>query len=440
MKTGVKLFLIAAIVLNVYVARTQLNSPSLFEPYDSRHAILQSSEDDIQGLVRESTIGSTLLRSTLKVPEDTHTSAQLPSTEKLSSLTHILDETKALRDLWLGEYISPKDVVENTPTVVEIVVTYCRSDFTRYMDHFGTVLPKSIKTFKFVIMSKCGNEAVIEKEIKDKLNSHPRFQYEIHPLRNKGGCDLGAAHYMNLFFKNETEESVRNKVVFFLKDGPRTLKHFHMTKVEGFKKSHWRDLRNMWDIASKGRFICGTEYKQSRWSKRWGHYSPSMYHDPKLLKNFMMKKYTRFNDPDNVSNGKEFTRGYNNLGDFVEKELSWSFPNNQAVEVCYGGSWAIHAQALFERKEELQKDVAHAEQLLLAGADISIVEHFLERLWAAMLSKPLNDHQLEVFMELQTEPWDDNPVNGVYVTDKFNINNWSSSTNSRLHLNFTSTV
>lgn len=432
MKSGVKLLLIfiAAIAVNVHVARTQLNSPTLFEPYDSRHAI---SED----LVRESTMGCTTLRLASKIQEDTHTSAQLPSMEKLPSLTHILDETKALRDLWLGEYISPEDTVKTRPTVVEIVVTYCRSDFTRYMDHFGTVLPKSIETFKFVIMSKCGNEAVIEKKIKNNLNSHPRFKYEIHPLVNKGGCDLGAADYMNSFFKNETEESVRNKVVFFLKDGPRTSNHFHMTKLIGFQKSHWRDLRDMWDIASKGRFICGTQYKQSRWSKHWGQYSPSMYHDPKLLKNFMMKKYTRFNDPDNISSGKEFTRGYNNLGDFVEKELSWSFPNNQAVEVCYGGSWAIHAQTLFQRKEELQEDISHVEQLLLAGADISIVEHFLERLWAAMLSKPLNDHQLEVFMELQTEPWDDNPVNGVYVTDKFNID-YSSA--NRLHLNFTSAM
>ena len=317
-----------------------------------------------------------------------------------------------MQSLWKGEQILEEDIITQLPTIVDVVVTYCQSDFTSYIDELDTVLPTEVEKLNFVIMSKCGNEDLIENIIKEKLKF--KFEhtigYTIHPLVNKGGCDLGIAHYINNFFKTEVESTAKEKVVFFLKDGPRTKENFHVFTGK------WRSLENMWSFASKGRFICGIEISekhhhgyvnrefvdgQLRKKHTQRIQTSSVYHQPMVLNQFMIKEYSRFNNPKHVSSGPNFTRGYESLKDFLEGDLNMKFPLGKPVEVCYGGTFALSGAKLFSKKRELQQAVTQIEKLLLEGEDITVIEHFLERLWAWMLSRQMKHDEINSFMQMQ---------------------------------------
>ena len=138
----------------------------------------------------------------------------------------------------------------------------------------------------------------------------------------------------------------------------------------------------MFEISSQGRYICGSQMNSSM----------SAYSDVEVLKTFMMAAYKRFNSDVEVS-GIEFTHGYKNLGDFVDKDLTWSWPESSFVEVCYGGTFAFHASNLYNN-EYLLEDLTKVIRILEEGGDISVVEHFMERLWAGLISKPLNEKEV----------------------------------------------
>lgn len=322
------------------------------------------------------------------------------------------NEESYMQSLWKGEHIPEEDILTQLPSIVDVVVTYCRSDFTSYIGELDAMLPAEVEKLNFVIMSKCGNEDLIENIMKEKLKF--KFEhdigYTIHHLVNKGGCDLGIAHYINNFFKKEVESTAKEKVIFFLKDGPRTKENFHVFTGK------WKSLENMWSFASKGRFICGIEISekyhhgfvsrefvdgQLRKKHTQRFEIPSVYHQPITLNHFMIKEYSRFNDPKHVSSGPNFTRGYESLKDFLEGDLNMKFPLGKPVEVCYGGTFALSGAKLFSKKSEIEQAVTQIEKLLLEGEDITVIEHFLERLWAWMLSRQMKHDEINSFMQMQ---------------------------------------
>jgi len=278
------------------------------------------------------------------------------------------------QNLWFGENTRKEDEPHEEPNEVDIIVTYCHAgDFESSIDHFENIFPEQIESVHLQIMSKCNQENVLDEHLKERLIGLPRWQFSIHPLENKGGCDLSVAHYIVDFLRQHPNpDNASNRVAIFLKDGPRTPKNFH---VPG---SHYRSLEEMFSIASSGRFVCGSKI----------HSQISAYHDIKALSTFMMNTYKRYNS-EKTSSGENFTRGYKNLGDFVEKSMTWSWPNETFVEVCYGGTFAFHVSNLYNN-DFLLKDLSRVIDILEAGRDLSIVEHFMERLWAALISKPLN--------------------------------------------------
>lgn len=322
------------------------------------------------------------------------------------------EESYYMQSLWKGEQILEEDIIKQLPSIVDVVVTYCHDDFTSYIDELDAMLPVEVKTLNFVIMSKCGNEDLIENIMNERLKF--KFQhdigYTIHPLVNKGGCDLGIAHYINNFFKTEGESTAREKVIFFLKDGPRTKENFHVSTGK------WRSLESMWSFASKGRFICGIEISekhhqgfvtreildgQLRKKHTQRFQIQSVYHQPAALNRFIIKNYSRFNDPKHVSSGPKFTRGYESLKDFLDGDLNMKFPPGKPVEVCYGGTFALSGAKLFAKKRELENAIFQIEKLLLEGEDITVIEHFLERIWAWMLSRQMKHDEINPFMQMQ---------------------------------------
>ncbi|GFH61375.1 hypothetical protein CTEN210_17851 [Chaetoceros tenuissimus] len=343
--------------------------------------------------------------------------------QDLLSFSEIQNETMKLLDLWKGRYISPENFqMPSSHSIVDVVVTFCKTDFTETIDEINALLPDYVKQINLIVMSKCGQETLIEEKIKLKLNERnherSRIEYQIHTLINKGGCDLGVAHYINNFIRNETEESARKKVVFFLKDTTKSQTgNTHIRGIGILGRSHWRSLEEMWNFASKGRFICGI----NRIQRVGATLMPSTYHHPYMLEGFALRRYVRFNDPTHMVGGNNFTAGYMDLRQFIKQDLKWYFPNMVAVEVCFGGAFALPGTNILQNKNFLEQDLPHVINILENGSDISIVEHFLERLWAAFLSTPLTERELQIFTELQTEAWPKRGIEGIYVTDKFDL-------------------
>lgn len=84
---------------------------------------------------------------------------------------------------------------------------------------------------------------------------------------------------------------------------------------------------------------------------------------------------------------------FKNLSDFVEKTFCWDWPQ-KFTEVCYGGTFAIHNSNLY-RNKYLSTEIAKIISILKKSKDDSIVEHFMERLWAALLMKPFFSDEID---------------------------------------------
>jgi hypothetical protein len=141
--------------------------------------------------------------------------------------------------------------------------------------------------------------------------------------------------------------------------------------------------------ATQGEFICGIKSACSN----------SVFHDTGIMKRYTLEGYKRHGDKS--LSGEDFNgANYKNLGDFVERELDWRFPNEDLTEVCYGGTFAVPASRLFT-EPELGTNMKRFEQILRDGAPMSITEHFAERLWAPFLSNPLNEDDTKRVVKLR---------------------------------------
>ncbi|GFH56385.1 hypothetical protein CTEN210_12861 [Chaetoceros tenuissimus] len=300
-----------------------------------------------------------------------------------------------LEKLWFGENVRVEDIPQEKPNKVDLVITYCHAeDFEDFIEYFEKMLPEHITIIHLKVMSKCNKENILVEQLKEKLIGLSRWQFSIYPLVNKGGCDLGVAHYIVDFLKEHPTMNTDdiNKVVMFLKDGPRSPQN---KQVPG---AHYRSLENMFEISSQGRFVCGTATNDGK----------SVYSEWSELQKYMLNGYVRHNSAVGAS-GIEFTHGYENLGDFVDKDLNWSWPESSLVEVCYGGTFAFHASNLYNN-ENLLEDLTKVIRILEEGGDLSAVEHFMERLWAGLISKPLNEEEQGILSKvpethIESNPW-----------------------------------
>ena len=85
--------------------------------------------------------------------------------------------------------------------------------------------------------------------------------------------------------------------------------------------------------------------------------------------------------------------GYKDLGDFHDRALGWTFPKAKFTPVCYGGTFALPAARLINLVNEPKGEeiLKRLEEALKRGAKggATLEEHFVERTWASLLSKPL---------------------------------------------------
>jgi hypothetical protein len=128
----------------------------------------------------------------------------------------------------------------------------------------------------------------------------------------------------------------------------------------------------------------------------------SAYHDVKTLGRFILHSYRRTGGGSKVGGAQFNPASYRDLSDFVDRELNWTFPNDEAVQVCYGGQFATTASRLFDgNRAAMEILFRRLEQILMESpAVMNVVEHFVERLWAGILAKPLTPSQVKEILVL----------------------------------------
>ena len=96
------------------------------------------------------------------------------------------------------------------------------------------------------------------------------------------------------------------------------------------------------------------------------------------------------------------------MSDFLDRGLNWTFPNDEAIQVCYGGQFAITESRLFNGNSAAMEILfGRLERVLMEGpAVMSVVEHFVERLWAGILAKPLTPSQVKEILALHEFVWE----------------------------------
>jgi len=304
-------------------------------------------------------------------------------------------------DLWAGERQRNPALELDQVQKIEIAVAYCKTDISWLTKEIVNYVKSSRKEssenhvhvdphIKITILSKCNSEDDIpdfEQDINKEFDYDPAFeridvQVDAISLVNKGGCDLAYFHYITQYLEKNTAAEANNSILLFLKDSPRTKDSFHQV-------GRWRSIPEMIYYATQGEFICGIKSACSN----------SVFHDTGIMKRYTLEGYKRHGDKS--LSGEDFNgANYKNLGDFVERELDWRFPNEDLTEVCYGGTFAVPASRLFT-EPELGTNMKRFEQILRDGAPMSITEHFAERLWAPFLSNPLNEDDTKRVVKLR---------------------------------------
>ena len=342
---------------------------------------------------------------------------ELIARQRMAEAKVIIDKHDAL--LWTGEQQRNPALELEHVQKIEIVLAYCKSDISWLADELVHYVQSyrresdnndndhdhdnDVPELKITILSKCGNTNSIpdfandinkqlsldlgeiptsNSETVESNKIHVKVDVEIVNLVNKGGCDLAYLHYINRYIMEHTAASAANTIIVFLKDSPRTNKSLHQS-------GGWRTVPDMIDYAARGEFICGIKTSCQK----------SVFHDSVIMKKYTIPLYVRHGDAS--LSGEDFNVAkYKNLKDFMNRELNWNLPNEELTEVCYGGTFAVPASRLFA-DPILEKDLKHVEQILLDGPQMSIIEHFVERLWAAFLANPLNEKDTATVTDLK---------------------------------------
>jgi len=287
--------------------------------------------------------------------------------------------------LFAGEAIRHSCSVSNEIKTIELVIAYCKADLTwMYQQVLDAYHPEV--ELKMTILSKCGKEVDIPNFIED----HRVSDVSIIPIENVGGCDYAYAYFINYYLTKEVPANVESTVLLFMKDTKRSMQNFHF-----YAHRRFRTVPEMLNIAIKGEFICGTKTECA----------VSPYQDVEKLKNWMMRDYTRVSDR-NVSipvHPLSNPHGYRSLKDFHERGIEWEFPNKNLTSVCYGGTFALPLSRLVELSQEPK-----VRRLLLSlhghvnrTSEPMTEEHFMERTWAVLFSRPLSQKHTEILRSMQ---------------------------------------
>jgi len=271
-----------------------------------------------------------------------------------------------LTALWLGEI--SEDVMKWNPNPVKffritLVVSHCDKPLGWIWDQF---LPPGIVLNRVVIYSKCGKEVIGAPD-----------DAEIVILPNVGRCDHTYAYHLARNGQASLNKNQLNEIVLFMKDNPQRME--------------WWDRRSFDELL---RITVSNGFGCIEQEKVFKNMYPSYYHLHSKWREFQMKGgYSREKDRDKVD---VFSSVYPDLGTWAD---SLEIPILQPLTpVCYGGVFAASLRNYTSDRLSVWKRI---EENLSRGDNIE-EGHFCERIWAGLLSKPLQESAVTSLMNKKT--------------------------------------
>jgi hypothetical protein len=325
---------------------------------------------------------------------DTSTSSSIISVELvpgMKELPHDFTVTDFQKQLWWGEAIRESDnqiIVET----IEVAIAYCSSDLNLIYESVLSQVPNQKQaTVKITVLSKCGNEADVPNFIED-----PRVkQVEVIPLPNVGGCEYAYAYFVNHYVAKTTPEEAASSVVLFTEDTPRTMENFRIRPVY----KGYRNITEMLRIASGGEFACGVTPDCAY----------SAFHDTPTLYEFRINGYARTvvqRGQSVIEDNKDFNLlRYQNLREWHEKALNWTFPNSRVTAVCYAATFMIPAWRILNLSQQPRERhvMKTLEKEMARNVSSSIEGHFSERTWAGFYSVPLDEDHTYLILDMKSK-------------------------------------
>ena len=259
--------------------------------------------------------------------------------------------------LWVGELSPETDASIQLQQYlglreykVNLVISHCDKPIHWIRDSY---IPQHIQINSVHIYSKCG------KKVKGAKKGD-----RIIKLPNHGRCDhSNAYHLAHLNYSHHHDDDI----IVFIKDND-------------YRIGYGRPWDSMIRMVIFNGFSCMEQ------TLTYFKYSYSHYHDYQAFSTFSKGFYSREEDRDKTL---KFKSNFTNLGDFVEKmHLNVSQP---FTPVCFGG---IFAGTISRIKK--QRHVWPRIRKVLERGDNIEEGHFVERLWAGLLTKPLSPHAIHM--------------------------------------------
>lgn len=206
----------------------------------------------------------------------------------------------------------------------------------------------------------------------------------VQVLPNVGRCDHTYAYFITRILPELVEGKHRELIAVFVKDD---------ISAANQQRSSLRSFETLALLASSSNgFACYSE-KYQQWLP-----GASAYHDKRTLLKFSMEKYEqRKKEYQNLGNEVPFRSYYAHLG----KYLNWLniTLSQDVVPVCYGGVFAASVENIYKVDMKVWEKI---EDSLMRGDNIE-EGHYAERSWAALLSSPLEDFQVEALQNYSSE-------------------------------------
>lgn len=235
------------------------------------------------------------------------------------------------------------------------------------------------------IISKCNEKVIGAPE-----------SANIVRLTNVGRCDHSYAHHIYRNYNTYSRQMSSNhdmednrSFVIFLKDSDNSNRNHY---------SRHRSLKEMIQISSEFGFACHEEpgwvwSQQSMLQSFHPVCQISAYHNWTLLEDYTRIEYSRLRR----DNNSEFASKIGaTLGEYA-LTLGIPRPPVDIVPVCYGGNFMVQRRQLNNKPRELWGRI---EQSLSRANNIA-EGHFVERLWATLLVKPLDQALVDQLLHQQ---------------------------------------
>ena len=298
--------------------------------------------------------------------------------------------------LWKADSYPPRieGVTDPHDTNIHIVISHCKSDLD-WVANYTHGYEDSIVSIH--VITKCG--APVRGAPENAV---------IQELPNVGRCDHTYAYYITTLLDQKMTEhggNEENSIVMFLKDD--------LSDENNSQGGHRLTIDSMVRIASSSNgFACGTAPWDTSYmssdsdDKNLGQCSCSAYHLPFLL-TFTVNEYER-NIKGYDTDGVDFVSGkYDDLGSFHSYLDVGPLPG--LVQVCYGGVFAASVKNIKNMDASVWK---RAEESLSRGNNIQ-EGHYMERMWARLLSTPIEEYQVNAIKSFGDKVTEGFPFNGI---------------------------